>query len=243
MSKFTLTIQEICESIYNSTMLSKEINDNIIDNFYSITPINIDFSSIPVKDILNVAREKIFDFTYPYLNGDTEKTKELEIKILKHYYTREIGFDTFGRFKLALDERLNLIMPYFNEIYKSVEMAKIDPLTNNEITITETINGTSSSEQVSSSNTTGNNKTINQDTPSSSLGNIDYASQIVSASGENTNNSKDNTSGKNSEESEKIIKGLSNYSKQDMIMRYRENILNVEEAIVSELYDLFLLIY
>ena len=41
----------------------------------------------------------------------------------------------------------------------------------------------------------------------------------------------------------RTITGLSNYSKQEMIARYRENIINVDEAIVTELYDLFLLIY
>lgn len=43
----------------------------------------------------------------------------LEKKILMHYFNKEIGFETVGLWKFYLEERLNLIMPYYNEVYKT----------------------------------------------------------------------------------------------------------------------------
>lgn len=52
-------------------------------------------------------------------------------KILKHYYTREIGFETYGLWKLKLNTKLEEIMPYYNQLYKS-ELLKFDPLVNTQ---------------------------------------------------------------------------------------------------------------
>lgn len=70
-----------------------------------------------VADIIEAARTKVFDFDYPIY--DPAYKPILETKILRHYYTREIGSETYGLFKLRLEDELNLIMPYYNELYKS----------------------------------------------------------------------------------------------------------------------------
>ena len=51
----------------------------------------------------------------------------LETKILKHYYTREIGLETVGLWKLKLDMKMNEIMPYYNKLYES-ELLDFNPL-------------------------------------------------------------------------------------------------------------------
>ena len=53
----------------------------------------------------------------------------LNQKIIEHYYFREIGYETAGLFKFALNRRMNEIMPYFNQLYLS-EKIKFDPLQN-----------------------------------------------------------------------------------------------------------------
>ena len=57
----------------------------------------------------------------------------LEIKILMHFYTREIGEETFGLWQLRLCDRLNVIMPYYNQLYKS-ELIKFNPMYDVDLT-------------------------------------------------------------------------------------------------------------
>ena len=70
-----------------------------------------------VAEIIANSRTKIFDFDYPIY--DESYRSVLETKILKHYYTREIGLETVGLWKLKLDTKMNEIMPYYNQLYKS----------------------------------------------------------------------------------------------------------------------------
>lgn len=53
--------------------------------------------------------------------------KELNQKILEHYYFREIGAETPDRFNFYLRRKMNEIMPYYNQLYIS-EMIKFDPM-------------------------------------------------------------------------------------------------------------------
>lgn len=76
-------------------------------------------------DIIEAARPKIFDFDFPMY--DESYRSILETKILRNYYFDEIGFETYGRFKMALENKLNLIMPYYNDLYKSASL-EYDPL-------------------------------------------------------------------------------------------------------------------
>lgn len=72
-----------------------------------------------IPDIIQAAIPKIFDFDFPIYKEDYRNT--LETRILMHYYTREIGFETVGLWKLKLNEKLNLIMPYYNALYKALD--------------------------------------------------------------------------------------------------------------------------
>lgn len=78
-----------------------------------------------IDEVIDKARPKIFSFDYPVFD---EKYKEhLEKQILLQYYMREIGLETPGRWKLALMQRLRLIMPYYNGLYKST-LFEFNPL-------------------------------------------------------------------------------------------------------------------
>ena len=78
-----------------------------------------------VDEIISKSVPLIFDFDYPIF--DTNYKSALECKIIRHYYLREIGFETYGIFKLKLNDKLNEIMPYYNQLYKS-ELLKFNPL-------------------------------------------------------------------------------------------------------------------
>lgn len=78
-----------------------------------------------VAEVIEAARPKIFDFEYPIF--DDAYKPVIETKILRHYYTREIGLETVGLWKMFLETRLNEIMPYYNKLYVS-ELLDFDPL-------------------------------------------------------------------------------------------------------------------
>lgn len=79
-----------------------------------------------VNEVLDKSWDKIFD------SGDWEIYDEeyrpiLCKKILKHFYTREIGAETAGLWKLWLNQRMAEIMPYYNQLYKST-LLEFNPL-------------------------------------------------------------------------------------------------------------------
>lgn len=104
MSKYTTELRYICETeagLSESTGQTK------------------------IKDVIAKAIPKIFDFDFPIF--DESYRNVLETKILKHYYTREIGLETYGLWKLKLDTKLNEIMPFYNQLYKSA-LLEFNPL-------------------------------------------------------------------------------------------------------------------
>lgn len=245
MGKYTLRLEEVCNYLYNnqeSVLNNTNFNNTWGGGFNTELP-NPFEKNIDVDTIISSVRTKIFDFDYPLPNDDEETKTNLETKIIKHYYMQEIGFETWGRFKLALNERMNLIMPYFNELYKSIKLQGDNPLTNLEITETRNIATSNTNEINSNGSSSATSKEVFQDTPTSQLGNTDYATNITNSEGTNTNENTSNGRANGTEDMNRVLTGLSGYSKQDMIQRYRENILNVDEAIINELYDLFMLIY
>lgn len=114
MSKYTTEIRYMCE-VYAGENESKGF-DSIEDKL---------FGEELVPGILSKAAPHVFDFDFPIF--DENYRLPLEKKILRHYYTREIGFETVGLFKLKLCDRLNMIMPYYNQLYKS-ELIKFNPM-------------------------------------------------------------------------------------------------------------------
>lgn len=84
-----------------------------------------------VNDVINTALPKVFNFDFPIF--DEAYRSILEKKILKHYYTREIGLETVGLWKLFLDTKLNEIMPYYNQLYKS-ELISFNPMYDVDLT-------------------------------------------------------------------------------------------------------------
>lgn len=64
---------------------------------------------------------------YPIFDESYRAT--LNKKIQDHFYFREIGFETVGLFNNRLAARMNEIMPYYNELYKSALLVT-NPLIN-----------------------------------------------------------------------------------------------------------------
>lgn len=72
-----------------------------------------------ITERIQAALPHIFNFSFP-IYKETHR-QELETKIIRHYFMKEIGVETVQLWKLFLEERLNLIMPYYNKLYKALD--------------------------------------------------------------------------------------------------------------------------
>lgn len=74
---------------------------------------------VKIKDLANAGRSTFFDFDYPLATGITKE--EFECMILNHFMMRRIGYETVTAFKLALQVKLNEIMPMYNTLFESIK--------------------------------------------------------------------------------------------------------------------------
>lgn len=193
MSKYTTEVRSICEV---AAGLTESLGYNSIN------------------DILKQAAPNVFNFDWPIF--DEAYRLPLEIKILKHFYTREIGLETVGLWKLKLDTKLNEIMPYYNQLYKS-ELIEFNPLYDVDITrnhtktndgehktdgghsTENTVNDTATSESTTSgtnsqkedtvTTTTGKNTNRYSDTPQGALTDLEANTYLTNATIVDDNNS------------------------------------------------------
>ena len=61
----------------------------------------------------------IFNFNYEFYCDDLEVKKKFEEKFINHYWLHEIGCETPARWNQMLKSRLNLIMPYYRQLYQT----------------------------------------------------------------------------------------------------------------------------
>lgn len=96
---------------------------------------------------------------------------ELETKILRHYYMEEIGLETVALWKLRLEEKLILIMPYYNKMYETT-VKDYDYMV--DVDVTEDFTGNETRQEDSSfrSNETNELDSTEDETANSTL-NID----------------------------------------------------------------------
>lgn len=141
MSKYTTEVRYICE---NKSGLQKSANANEVDA------------------ILEQSWNKIFTTNVDFF--DEAYRKILCKKILKHYYLREIGCETVGIWILWMNTKLEEIMPYYNQLYKS-ELLQFNPLYDTDVTrthnrTTDSTNNENKNRTVNGSGITKNNGSV-----------------------------------------------------------------------------------
>lgn len=72
-----------------------------------------------IKDLCRTASPIVFDFAYP-LSIKVNK-EQFETMILQKFLMRRIGYETYLAWKLALEVKMNEIMPYYNKLFDSFE--------------------------------------------------------------------------------------------------------------------------
>lgn len=143
MARYTTQVRTICETVAG-------LSDSV--------------GYTDVETVLNDSWDKIFT-AFPIF--DEAHRADLCKKILRHYYTDEIAFETYGLWQFAINTKLTEIMPQYNSLYKaSAEI--INPLYNKSL----------------SRQYDGTSKGTNKDTRTDNL--TDTASATTTATGTDT---------------------------------------------------------
>jgi len=216
--------------------------------------------TITIKSLI----DNNFDFEldeYPIFDENYRNT--LNHNILYHYYENEIGFETAPLFRLYLKQKLNEIMPYYNELYK-VQKKLIDQnLLLNNVNITESFQAqntnnttTSTSSQSNSSNSgTSNNKNLFLDTPQGNeykgtINDTNYATNVTFDNNTSSNIIQDISSNRGTAN----VSGANSYIKTiignngvkfniDVLNDIKNKLMNIDLLIINELNDLFMQIF
>ena len=169
MSKYTTEVRFICE---NSAGLSESEGADNVDS------------------ILDRCWNKVFNFDFPIF--DENYRQVLCRKILKHYYTREIAHETVGRWKLALNAKLNEIMPYYNQLYKS-ELLEFNPFYDVDLTRSREGSGTRDTTGSTSNTSTESGTNTKTDTVTSKETSSDTSNSTESNTSKTTESNSNNT--------------------------------------------------
>lgn len=216
--------------------------------------------TITIKSLI----DNNFDFQlteYPIFDENYRNT--LNQNILYHYYENEIGFETPALFRFYLKQKLNEIMPYYNELYKVQKKLIDENLLLNNVNITENLQGTNtnntttsaSSQSNSSNNGTSNNKNLFLDTPQGdeykgTINDTNYATNVTFDNNTSNNTIQDTSSNSGTAN----VSGTNAYIKTiignnggkfniDILNDIKNNLMNIDLLIINELNDLFMQIF
>ena len=195
---------------------------------------------------------KVFNFEYDfYANSEAIKSK-FEEKFIDEYYFNEIGFETVARFQHRLKTKLNKIMPYYKQLYETEIRSKdIDFMLNKDL-VEEyerivTGENNSISDLTVLDNTQNDNLESNIENGNASLELEKGSLTNVSKSNLVNNTSSNNTLTDTTSQNEKTIltsKGnIGVTSSAELLEKWRKVIINIDELIINECYDLFMGVY
>lgn len=128
---------------------------------------------------------------------DESHRQVLNDKIMRRYWFREIGFETWGQFVWHVRTHMHEVMPYYNDLYETVGLIT-DPLSSRDMSYDETWTRnesedstrertektTTDSTSTANQSSTSNDKNVFQDTPMNGLDtgaieNMDYATNVT----------------------------------------------------------------
>lgn len=127
-----------------------------------------------IKDLAAAAREDIFDFNYP-LTTNIQKS-DFEVMILNHFLMRRIGYDTVNAFKIALNVKLNEIMPIYNKMFDMLEGWN---LFNDGEVMNRTLQDSGSNSLNNMTSTSNTSDRRYSDTPQNNLGDVRSGSYVT----------------------------------------------------------------
>lgn len=227
MSKYTTEVRYICETAYGL----KESEG---------------YESVDV--ILNTVWRDIFDFDFPIF--DEAYRKPLCIKILRHFYTREIGDETVGLWKLRLDSRMNTIMPYYNELYKAWAI-EFNPLWDTDL---QTVHKLDKNQGLMGSTDTdtksdATNKNLYSDTPQGGLSGVDNENyltnyrKVLDKESANSHSDIKQYLASTDDYIEHVVGKSPGQSFSKQLSDFKNALVNIDAMVIADLENLFMLIW
>ena len=208
--------------------------------------------TIELRALNNPPFFKLFDFKYDFY--DESKKEQFEQKFIDYFYMREIEHETVEEFKHELRTKLNLIAPYYKQLYETELKSKnIEFLLNKDLKETFIREVESDTESLSNFNNESNGKTkvetlsTTNDTPQNRIDDLDkYISSASKDKNTSDTSSSDNGSSisQNSntakEETTLISKGnIGTTSSAQLLRDWREVLINIDMMILEECEELF----
>ena len=212
----------------------------------------------------------VFTFDYEFYSDNHQDKETFEKLFISHFYFREIGFETPERFKVKLQAKLNLIMPYYRQLamtewdkVRSVEQMMTSKNLTETTEHTQSIQGNSEtqSNQSSTSNASQNTTSSNESKSSNladgvSQSSLDDGYLTSSGKAEQTDTLQSESSGTGSQtltgnNEQQLTEKTTLTSNGDIgiqtpayaITEWRKVIINLNQLIINECEDLFLKIY
>lgn len=202
--------------------------------------------------------DELFDFEYDFYSEDEEIKKNFESLFYQHYYFYEIGQETYARFKYMLRTNLNLKMPYYKQLYQSeIEAYEIgwlnqkDMIDTFERELEGTVDQTTESKDISKSTNKSKSDNFFSDTPSSKVDDIENYMSNATRDKMDSEGNLDNTSSAKGNTKNKTIERTTYHSKGQIgiqtvaqpVQWWREQMINLNEIIIEDMRELFMLLY
>lgn len=191
-----------------------------------------------IYNLAKGSRETIFNFDYPL--SDKVNREDFEVMILNHYIHRRIGFDTPTEFRIALNVKLNEIMPRYNKLFDMLD--GWDLYTGGETTIRlQTDNGTNTLNNTVNANNTNISDRRNSQMPQNELESVrdgNYMTNYNYDTNTDSGTTVSNSTGNNTNTTNETI----TRSPSDKIRIYKEfmeNIQSIYTLIFKDLDPLF----
>lgn len=197
-------------------------------------------------------------FDQPYNLYNNELKPYFQEKFFQHFMFYEIGFDNINIFKQHLISTLNDIYPKYKQLYETeIRCQNIDFMLNKDLkeSYVRKLNGESegNSQATSTSDNTSNSNdlSIANDTPQNKIDDLDkYMTSASKSNSNSTNNSTSNANNtiknksSNSEEYELISQGnIGVTSSAELLEKWRNVLINIDQMIFKELENLFLFVF
>lgn len=189
---------------------------------------------VELSDDFGLLDYPIFDESY---------RDHLNVKIVQHFWNREIGAETISMFRQQLRKRMHEIMPYWNQHYLATQRV-YDPL--KTIDIKTVADSTGANALTGSGTNTSGSDAKSQGIMSSFpqtmlMPNGDYADTGQTGIS-NTTATGSSTETQNSTNSGNVVSETSGYQGNPAILiaEYRATFVNTDMDIIGQLNDLFM---